>query len=47
MTPAQLDTNLALSRSRGHDGVRLAPINEFFPTPATNRPGYRVNDPDE
>jgi hypothetical protein len=38
MSPAQLDPNLALSRSRGRDGVRLARINEFSPTPATNRP---------
>lgn len=47
MSPAQPDTNLAMSRSRGHDGVRLAQINEFFPTPAPNRPGYRVDDPEE
>ncbi len=47
MSPAQPDTNLAMSRFRGHDGVRLVQINEFSPTPATNRPGYRVDDPDE
>ena len=47
MRRAQLDTSRALSRSRGNDGVRLARVNGFFPTPATNRPGYRVDDPDE
>jgi hypothetical protein len=47
MSPARLDPNPAWSQSRGHDGVRLAQINEFSPTPATNCPGYRVDDPDE
>jgi hypothetical protein len=47
MRQAQLVSSQALSLSRGNDGVRLAQVAGFSPTPATNRPGYRVDNPDE
>ena len=47
MNQAQLDSRRVSNRSRDRHGVRLAHVNEFFPLPATNRPGYRVDDPDE
>ena len=47
MKQVQLDSRRVSSRSRDHHGVRLAHVNAFFPLPATNHPGYRVDNPDE
>jgi len=47
MRETQIDSSQALSLSRANCRVMVAQAGGFFPTPATDRPGYRVDDPDE